>query len=138
MWPLILENLPRWHRFLCDAVGGVVTSATIPLMKRGAVWYHFGLISVLDQLIPGTELKGDEAMTPELKRIYEERDWKPILLLAFDVYCHRRRVEEELVAHMKNCKLKAPMNILKGLESLPHALVDGTFGGTRWGKHKCM
>ena len=125
---------PEGIDFFSDAVGGVVTSATIPLMKQNAVWYHFGLISVLDHLVAGADLEGDDAMTPELQTICEARNLEPRFLLGFDFYCQRRRAEAELMAYIKEGRLKAPVTILKGLESLPCALVDGTFGGKHYGK----
>lgn len=130
----LADKCPHGIDFFSDAVGGIVTSAAIPLMNHSAVWYHYGLISVLDRLVPDAPLQGDDAMTSEMQVICQERNLKPVFLLGFDFYCQRKRAEAELGAYMKEGKLQAPVTILKGIENLPAALVDGTFGCNRYGK----
>jgi len=130
----LATKCPDGVDFFSDAVGGVVTKATIPLMKKNAGWYHYGNISTYDDLVPGKKASGNNYMTPELKEICRERNLKPRFLLVFDFYCQRKRVEAELAAYMQDGKLKAPATILEGLEQLPAALVDGTMGGKRYGK----
>ena len=52
----------------------------------------------------------------------------------FDFYCQRKRAEGVLANYIKEGRLKAPVTVLEGLERLPSALVDGTFGAQRYGK----
>lgn len=120
--------------FFSDAVGGVVSQSTIPLMKTDARWYHYGNISSYDNSVPGKALVLDDFVTPELREICKARNLNPIFLLVFDFYCQRKRAEAELAGYLKEGELKAPVTTLHGLENLPSALVDGTFGGNRFGK----
>ena len=130
----LAAKCPEGVDFFSDGVGGIVSNATIPLMKKNAGWYHFGNISSYDSLVSGKELQLNNFMTPELEKICKGRNVKPTFLLVFDFYCQRNRVEAELADYIKEGKLKAPVTTLEGLESLPSALVDGTFGGKHYGK----
>lgn len=120
--------------FFSDAVGGIVSQSTIPLMKADARWYHYGNISSYDSSVPGRALLLDDFVTPELREICKARNLNPIFLLVFDFYCQRKRAETELAGYLKEGRLKAPVTTLHGLENLPSALIDGTLGGNRFGK----
>lgn len=125
---------PNGVDFFSDAVGGLVTQATVPLMKTNARWYHYGNISSYDSMDPGKSVRLDDALTPELKKVCNDRNLHPVFLLVFDFYCQRKRAEAELAKYMQEGKLKAPVTTLNGLEKLPEALIDGTLGGKRLGK----
>lgn len=120
--------------FFSDAVGGVVTQSTLPLMKQGARWYHYGNVSSYDSITPGEALRQDDSLTPELLKLCQERNLKPVFLLVFDFYCQRRRAEAELAQYMREGKLKAPVTTIEGFDKLPEALINGTFGGKHYGK----
>lgn len=136
------DNVPEALAALCpdgvdffsDAVGGIVSQSTIPLMKTDARWYHYGNISSYDSSVPGKALPLDDFITPELGEICKARNLNPIFFLVFDYYCQRKRAEAELAGYLKSGRLKAPVTTLHGLENLPSALVDGTFAGKRLGK----
>lgn len=130
----LAAECPNGVDFFSDAVGGIVSQSTIPLMKTDARWYHYGNISSYDSSVPGKALALDDFITPELRTVCASRNLNPIFFLVFDFYCQRKRAEAELAAYLKDGRLKAPVTTLRGLENLPAALIDGTFGGKRLGK----
>ena len=120
--------------FFSDAVGGVVTASTIPLMKDGARWYHYGNVSNYDTLVPGELPTTHAGLNPALFDLCRQKNIEPRLLVVFDHYCQRKNAEAELGQHLRNGKLKAPTTIIDGFENLPSALVNGTFGRKKYGK----
>jgi NADPH-dependent curcumin reductase len=120
--------------FFSDAVGGAVTRAVIPSMKKNARWYHYGDVSSYDKSSPEKPGSRHDVLTPELREICNARGLRSVFLLVFDYYCQRKRAEAELARYLKEGKLKAPTTTLRGLENLPAALVEGTLGGKRFGK----
>ncbi len=118
--------------FFSDAIGGAITEAAIPLMKPSAPWYHYGNLSAYDRLEPGAPNAG--GLSSEVMRICAEKDLKPSFMLVFDYYSQRPRAEAEIAGLMQEGRLKAPTTTLEGFELLPEALVDGTFGGKKYGK----
>lgn len=125
---------PNGVDFFSDAVGGIVTQSTLPLMKQNGRWFHYGNTSSYDHTDPGEAIRRDESLTPELLEICRKRNVNPVFLLVFDFYCQRKRAEAELSGYLRAGKLKGPVTTLDGLETLPDALVNGTFGGKRYGK----
>jgi NADPH-dependent curcumin reductase len=120
--------------FFSDAIGGVVTQSTIPLMKQNARWYHYGNVSSYDEAVPGKIFPGNNFLTPELAEICGSRALNPVFLLVFDFYCQRKRAEADLARYVREGKLKAPVTTLAGLENLPSALIEWTLGTKRLGK----
>lgn len=120
--------------FLSDAVGGVVTHSSLPLMKRGAGWYHYGNVSTYDSAATDHAPTIMDSLTPELLALCEEKQIAPVFFFVFDYYCERKAAEKALADAMAAGQLKAPTTIWDGLETLPRALVDGTLGGGKIGK----
>ncbi|KCZ58670.1 hypothetical protein HY30_15810 [Hyphomonas chukchiensis] len=127
-------NCPDGVDFFSDAVGGIVTQSTIPLMKPGARWYHYGNVSTYDSATLDAPVDLGKAMTPTLRKICDDRNLHPRFLLVFDYYCQRLRAEGELAALLKAGKIKAPTTIVEGFEKLPDTLINGTLRGNRYGK----
>lgn len=120
--------------FLSDAVGGIVTQSSLPLMKRGAGWYHYGNVSTYDEAATDHAPSILDSLTPELLELCRERGISPVFFYVFDFYSERKVAEAELAAHIAAGRLKAPTTIWNGLEELPRALVEGTLGGGKIGK----
>ncbi|MCB1475026.1 MAG: NADP-dependent oxidoreductase [Rhodobiaceae bacterium] len=131
----LAAECPDGVDFFSDAIGGAISQATIPLMKKDARWYHFGNMSEYDNMVPGeTAPRHDAFLTPELKAICKERNLRPIFLLVFDFYCRRLEAQETLASYIADGRLKAPNTTLSGFEKLPAALIDGSLGSNKLGK----
>ena len=130
----LAAHCPDGIDFFSDAIGGAVTAAAIPLMKQGAPWYHYGNLSTYDAMVPDQQIGTSSGMSPEVLRLCEEKSIHPSFLLVFDYYSQRLRAEEEMADYLRQGKLKAPVTTEHGLDKLPKALVDGTFGGQKYGK----
>ncbi|MBN8845703.1 MAG: NADP-dependent oxidoreductase [Sphingomonadales bacterium] len=130
----LASKCPDGVDFFSDATGGIVTTATLPVMNKNAPWYHFGEITTYDDPANNRGILTGNGLTPELETLCDRQNLKPRFLLVFDYYCERIRAEKTLASYMKEGRLKAPKTVLEGLENLPSALVDGTFGSNRIGK----
>lgn len=130
----LASKCPDGVDFFSDATGGIVTAATLPIMNKNAPWYHFGETTVYDGPAKNLGILSGRGLTPELKAICDRQGLNPHFLLVFDYYGQRIRAENTLASYMQDGRLKAPKTVLEGLEKLPGALVDGTFGSNRIGK----
>lgn len=123
---------PEGVDFFSDGAGGVVSCATLPLMKPGAVWYHYGNLADYDRIVPGQPIpRNDGFLTPELRALCKERGLRPSFFVVFDHYCRRPEAEASLRALHAAGQIIAPTTTLEGFENLPRALVDGAFGAQR-------
>lgn len=118
--------------FFSDGVGGAISCATLPLMKPGAGWYHYGNLTDYDRIVPGQPIpRNDGFLTPELRALCKDRGLRPSFFVVFDHYCRRAEAEAALRALHQSGQIIAPATTLDGFESLPRALVEGAFGATR-------
>jgi len=123
---------PEGVDFFSDGVGGDISCASLPLLKPGAGWYHYGNLNDYDRIVPGQPLpRNDGFLTPELRALCKDRHLRPSFLVVFDHYCRRLEAEATLRDHLHAGRLKAPHTTLKGFENLPRALVEGAFGQSR-------
>jgi NADPH-dependent curcumin reductase CurA len=125
---------PEGVDFFSDAVGGIVTQSTLPLMKQNARWYHYGNVSTYDQATTDSPVDLGEALNATLRNICAERNLRPRFLLVFDYYCQRKPAEKVLAGLLKSGQLKAPTTIVEGFDKLPQTLIHGTLQGNRYGK----
>ena len=131
---VLAEHCPDGIDFLSDAVGGAVTKSSLPLMKDGAGWFHFGNVSTLDASDAANPPSILDSVTPALLQLCEQKNVSPEFLYVFDYYCERRRAEEELAGYVQDGLLKAPTTTFEGFEHLPDALVEGTLSSNKFGK----
>lgn len=116
-----------------DAVGGAVSLAALPLMRRGGRWYHFGNLSTYKDARPDVAAaRHDAFVANDLRRHCADEGLKPRFLLVFDHYCRRLEAEGSLARMITAGRLKAPSTEIIGFERLPIALVDGA--ANRFGK----
>lgn len=130
----LASKCPDGVDFFSDATGGIVTAATLPLMNKHAPWYHFGEMTIYDGPAKNFGILSGQGLTPELKAVCDRQGLNPYFLLVFDYYGQRIRAEKTLASYVQAGRLKAPKTVVEGLEKLPAALVDGTFGSNRFGK----
>lgn len=124
---------PNGVDFFSDAIGGRITEATIPLMKDGASWYHYGNLTTYDSFEAPRPVAATGA-TPALADLLQKKRIHPSFLLVFDFYGERKKAEAEMAGYLADGRLKAITTTLTGLEELPRALVEGTLGANRYGK----
>lgn len=103
-------------------------------MNKNAPWYHFGEMTIYDGPAKNFGILSGHGLTPELRAVSDRQGLEPYFLLVFDYYGQRIRAEDALASYVQEGRLKAPKTVLEGLEKLPGALVDGTFGSNRIGK----
>lgn len=120
---------PSGVQVYSDAVGGDVSRATLPLMRRGARWYHFGNLSAYADARPGVPAeRHDSFMSEELRAHCHAEALKPRFLLVFDHYCHRLEAEARFAELLRDRRLVAPSTELDGFDQLPRALAGGGAG----------
>jgi NADPH-dependent curcumin reductase CurA len=123
---LLRTAYPSGVQLYSDAVGGDVSRAVLPLMQKGARWYHFGNLSAYDQARPDSEIERHDAfMSEELRAHCRNEGLKARYLLVFDHYCKRLEAEAQLAKLIASGRLVAPSTELQGFEQLPAALAGG-------------
>lgn len=128
------ETCPAGVLIYSDAVGGDVSRAVLPLMGKGARWYHYGNLSAYGEARPDAPAQRHDAfMSDELRAHCRAEELKPRFLMVFDHYCKRIDAERQLYALLADGKLVAPTTEIAGFDALPAALVEGS-GGTKIGK----
>lgn len=121
---------PSGVQVYSDAVGGDVSRATLPLMRRGGRWYHFGNLSSYGNARPGVAAeRHDSFMSDELRTHCHVEGLRPRFLLVFDHYCRRLDAEAQLARLLQDGRLLAPTTELAGFEHLPGALLGGGGSG---------
>lgn len=122
------DACPSGVQIYSDAVGGDLSRAALPLMRRGARWYHYGNLSAYAEVRPGMPAQRHDAfLTDELRAHCRAQELKPQFLMVFDHYCGRADAEAQLATLLRDGRLKAPTTELQGFDILPAALV--TAGG---------
>lgn len=116
---------PSGVQLYSDAIGGDVSSAVLPLMRRGGRWYHFGNLSAYGDARPGVPSeRHDSFMSDALRAHCRGEELKPRFLLVFDHYCRRLEAEAKLAGFLQDGRLIAPFTEFSGFEQLPDALVN--------------
>ena len=125
---------PDGVQIYSDAVGGDVSRAVLPLMRRGARWYHYGNLTAYDEVRPGAPAARHDAFMSDALQVHcRTEGLRPRFLLVFDHYCRRQEAERQLAALLGDGRLKAFSTQLDGFDALPGALVGGGPSG-RTGK----
>lgn len=117
---------PEGVQIYSDAVGGAVSRAVLPLMRKGGRWYHYGNLTAYDDARPGAPAARHDAFMPdELRAHCKAQELKPRFLLVFDHYCKRLDAERQLLLLLREGRLQAPSTELEGFDALPAALISG-------------
>lgn len=117
---------PDGVEIFSDAVGGDVSRAVLPLMRKGARWYHYGNLSTYEDARPGAAPQRHDAFMSDALRAHCTRQGlRPRFLMVFDHYCGRLEAERQIATLLRNGRLKAPSTEIAGFHALPGALVDG-------------
>lgn len=122
----LAEACPTGVQIYSDAVGGDVSSAVLPLMRKGGRWYHYGNLTAYSDTRPGAAApRHDAFMSDDLRAHCRTEGLRPHFLMVFDHYCGRLEAERQLSALIREGRLKAPSTEMAGFDALPGALVGG-------------
>lgn len=113
----LLTACPNGVDVYFDNTGGEILETILSIMNRNGRVACCGAVSQYDQIGGGTGLRG---VPTELifKRIRMEG------FLAHDFFKDRGAAERALINWIRSGKLKAPVDVVNGLENAPQALID--------------